>query len=211
MHTRTLFLVGSCAIALVACQKNKPTDTNTASSTSVTAASATVTASAKPAPKPFKDPSEDSSLASADVLPTGTPVSAKTLALYDWPIPKNVPADALWTATDAEKDGYTHTNIMKGKEGWASFIVFDCRYDGVRKMAGKPLSEANVFAYCFVTMPDKFKGYPSFAKEGGDPFRVVRAGNVVVFGDVWERKDKWKLAQLDELMGAVDWATVATW
>ncbi len=218
MHLRSSILVGSFALAIVACHKDKPTDTNaTPSATSNT----TAQASAKPAAsahKPFKDPSDDKSIASADVLPTGKPVSAKTLAFFDLPASKDAPADALWSPVDAEKDGYTHTNLMKGKEGWASFIIFDCRSDGVKKMAGQPLSEANVFAYCFVTMPDTFKSYPSYGKEAGsdgtgfwDAQRAVRAGNVVIFGSVWERKDKWKLAQLDALMGDVDWAAIAKW
>ncbi|CAN5459608.1 hypothetical protein BH09MYX1_BH09MYX1_66890 [soil metagenome] len=90
----TALLLASVSLAASAC-KDKPADTNATPSATTAAASE----SAAPAAKPFQDPGEDSSLASADVLPTtGTPPSVKTLVMFDLPQPKNVAASAIWSS-----------------------------------------------------------------------------------------------------------------
>lgn len=212
----TALLLVSVSLAASAC-KDKPADTNATPSATAAAASAAPTA------KPFVDPGDDKSPASAAVLPVGKPVSAKTLAFFDLPQPTNVSKEALWSAVEAEKEGERQTALMKGDGGWVTVHFLDCRSDIVRKFAGKPLEDIGDYGFCYVTLPETFKGYPSFKKEQGsggnavwNADRVVRAGYIVVDASAWERPetkgaDKWKLAQIDAMMSEMDWAAIAKW
>lgn len=213
MTSRTVLLVAvGLLVSSSACQREKSAGVGGSPSASVSG-----TPSA-PAAKPWVDPSDDPTPASASVLPSGKPVSAKTLAFFDLPQSKRVPT-AIWSAVDAEKDGHRHTYLadVKGSGGWVGVTFVDCRRDKVREYAGKPLKDLSSFSWCYVTLPEKFKGYPSYSHDGGmvGGFRVVRAGNVVLEAGVFERpkapKEKWNLAQLDEIMSEVDWATIASW
>jgi hypothetical protein len=204
----TVLLVSGC---------NKKADAGPAGGGSA-AASATGATSAMPSSKPFMDPSDDPSPASAAMLPTGTPVSAKTLARFDEPKPKKAPAHAIWTTVWAEKDGDKFTNLTDfkaNKKIYMTLRFIDCRADKVKTYAGKPLKDTGEFGFCFVTLPEKFKDYPSWGRDKGggnnstwDALRVVRAGNVIVTvsGD-----PSWKLAGIDEALTDMDWATIAKW
>ncbi|CAN5459802.1 hypothetical protein BH09MYX1_BH09MYX1_66900 [soil metagenome] len=97
----------------------------------------------------------------------------------------------------------------------------DCRSAQTKKFAGQPRREIGEYAWCEATLQEKFEGFTSFRREQGggnnsmwNAERVVRAGNVIVTGDAFERPkagEKWKLAQLDAVMSEVDWATIAKW
>lgn len=217
----TIGLLLFTALAASGC-KDKDAGTNgTPSATPSASGAAPTTAAAKP----WKDPSDDASPAPSGVLPTGTPVSAKTLARFDLPQPKKAPASALWTSVWAEKDGDRFTNLTEypkagsteGKKYWMSIRIIDCRDEKAKAYVGKPIKDAGQFQYCFVTMPEKLKGNPSFGREKGggnnavwDAMRVVRAGNVIVTA-LPGAESKWKLAELDEALADMDWAAISKW
>lgn len=217
-HVVSLLLFLSTALAAVGCKDKAPGPEATASATPSASAATPTTAA-----KPWKDPSEDPSPAPSGVLPTGTPVSANTLASFDLPQPKKAPAGALWTSVWAEKPGDRFTNLVEftkkpeGKKYWMSIRMIDCRDEKAKAFVGKPLKDAGQFQYCFVTLPTMLKGNPSFGREKGggnnavwDAMRVVRAGNVIVTA-LPGAEGKWKLAELDEALADMDWATISKW
>lgn len=217
MNARTAALV-LVAVSLTAsgCKKDASTDTKaTASASATTAASAAPVASAAKAP--FKEPSDDSTPADGALLPVGKPAGAKTLFMFDPPQSAAAPK-AIWSVAYAEKDDDRLVNLMEGDQGWMSLHFIDCRGDMAKKYVGKPLSDLGEIAYCFVTLPDTFKGFPSIGRDAKGAMdsarRVVRAGNVVVTSGAWERPKggtKWKLADLDVVLNDMDWATIAKW
>lgn len=211
-------------LAVAGCKDKAPDPGGTPSATPSAAAATSAATPTTAGSKTWKDPSDDPSPAPSGILPTGAPVSAKTLARFDLPQPKKAPASALWTSVWAEKDGDRFTNLTEytkagstdGKKYWMSMRFIDCRAEKTKGYVGKPLKDAGDFAYCFVTLPEKFKGNPSFGRDKGsgnnavwDARRVVRAGNVIVTAGASE--PTWKLAELDEALSDMDWATISKW
>ncbi len=219
MRIRSSRLLILPLVVAAACKKDAPANQTTTTSVATPSASASVaaTASAKPA---WKDVDEDDRLASADVLPPGKPVSDDTLAMFDLPkAPAGLPAGTIWSSVEAEQDGHRH-NILKAnaKDMYADIEFYDCRSAQVRKFAGKPLKDLGAMAYCFVTLPETYKGYPSFKRDKGhtstsfwSAMRVIRVGNMIVMTESFTREKEWLLAELDDSIKDLDLATIAKW
>lgn len=140
----------------------------------------------------------------------GPVVPAKTLALYDYPAFKGVPAEALWTNVEAEKDGDKFQNLMVGKDGYVSMRIIDCNSPKLKEYAAKA-EDSGDFKWCFKTPAadaQKAGEYPRL-DAADDAVVVIKADHLVVQMGIWGGKeDKIKKDDLAAYLATVDFKSM---
>jgi hypothetical protein len=154
------------------------------------------------------------SAAAAGPAPTvgeGPVVSAMTLAKHDLPPFKGVPAEALWTSQEAEKDGNKTTNLMVGDKAYVKVDFVDCNQPRMKEFITKSVDDRADYQYCFETPAadgPKIKNYPRMDKSDG-PDVVIKVGHVIVeAGAFADQKDKIKKDDLAAYLATVDFSTI---
>ncbi|WP_426514237.1 hypothetical protein ACPPVO_28600 [Dactylosporangium sp. McL0621] len=99
---------------------------------------------------------------------------------FAMPVPKGAPAGGAWTEPLAGDEGNEFVNYLdKSKKGYLTVRLLDCRIPAAQ-------SNNKSYGWCFLTPKGKLKGYPlAVFDDPTSPVRVVTAGHVTVFVDVW--------------------------
>ena len=155
--------------------------------------------------------SAGSAAAPAVVVGEGPVVSAMTLAKHDLPPFKGVPAAALWTSLEAEKDGLKTTNLMEGDKGYVQMTFVDCNMPKMKEFISKSVADRSNYQYCFETPAAdaaKIKAYPRMDKKDEEDV-VIKVGHVIVEAGAFEgQRAKIKKEDLAAYLETVDFSTI---